>query len=140
MNLALSSPADAELAKIAGALDPEGRLLRLREGGQQQARKDADDRDRHQQFDERKSVGDGGGLAWGESPPELIRASSGRRAEADSYVSRPSSLISSPRARLPSEFPAATIPPAGLGRLTRRAGPMTRRPYERTARDLQHGV
>jgi len=47
---------EAELLQVVGATDAVGGLAHLLHGRQQQADQDRDDRDHHQQFDQRKPV------------------------------------------------------------------------------------
>jgi hypothetical protein len=48
--------AEADLLQVVRTLHPPGRLTRRLDGGQQQGDQDGDDRDHHQEFDEREST------------------------------------------------------------------------------------
>ena len=48
--------ASAELLQVVRALGPTGRLAGRLDGGQQEGDQDRDDRDHHQQFDQRESA------------------------------------------------------------------------------------
>jgi hypothetical protein len=62
---------DADLVQVVGAADPAGGGADLLDGGEEQADQDRDDRDHHQQLDQREAVPAAGRRIRAEAPWEL---------------------------------------------------------------------